>query len=152
MIPKFIKGMEATETKKGKEWIVYPKGKEPIRVLIDKRLKPHSLGKLGGLETYSPGIYSYPEERLISIHQLQIYPTSVGHEFGHILMGHKGLERDVVTPRWIQDELEAEYWAYRAGYPRRKTKIAHILGLALAIGMTKKEFKELEKKVREDIR
>lgn len=151
MIPKFIKGMEAEETKIGKEWMVYPEGEEPIRVLVDRRLKVRTIKLLPGVETYDPGVRSYPEERLVSIRSRRVHPTSVGHEFGHILMGHEGLERDVVTLDWIREELEAEYWAYGTSYPRRSEKIRGLETLALEVGITKREFEGLKKEAKKRV-
>ncbi len=136
-LPRFLKGMKAVVVKPSKEWIAYPEGAKPIRILIDKRLKFRTKKTPKGIELTSPGVYSYPEERQISMSTIHVHPTRIGHEFGHILMGHRGLidKEEEITPKWLQEEVEAEFWAYKHGYPIRQRKLKYIATLAKEIGL-----------------
>lgn len=147
--------MKVVEVKKDKEWLLYPEGEKPIRLVVDRRMKPvPRWGPIykGGTIAFGKGgaIASYKKR------EVRVAPgvseTAVGHEVGHILLDH-GKGEDEEQPQtldrdFIREELEAEYLAYALGFPKRRWKIEFLKELALDIGMTEKQFNELKRKVR----
>ncbi len=136
--------MEVVEIQEDKEWKIYLEGQDPIRLIVDRRMKPISRwGKLfkGG------GITSYNRR------EIRIAPgvsqTTVGHEVGHVMLEHgRGEEEGQLGPDFIREELEAEYWAYNIGFPKRRNKIEDLRELAIGIGMTSSEFDRMHLAVR----
>lgn len=140
--------MEVVETKKDKEWMIYPEGQKPIRLVVDRRMKPVS--KWGGL--LKAGAISSARKREIRVAPTGVSETAVGHEVGHIILGHGEEEEEgkliPVGPEFIKEELEAEYWAYNMGFPKRKYKIIDLRDLALDIGMTREDFNRIHQGVK----
>jgi len=138
--------IEYTEVKKDKEWILYPKGQKPIRVFVDKRI--HGEPTRRNIGRGRPK--AFPDTRTVRLPEKGVSQTGVGHEVGHIILGHKSLveEEQEITPRFIREELEAEYWAYDRGFPKRKYKIIDLRELALDIGMTWRQFDKMHRKVK----
>ncbi len=140
--------MESREVVKGKKWILYPEGKETITLIVDGRMKP--LTKWGSF--YKGGAISDYGKREIRVAPKGVSQTAVGHEVGHIVLEHgKGESRDttrLVGEDFIREELEAEYWAYSMGFPKRKSKILDLKDLGLELGMTSTQFTKLHKLVK----
>jgi len=141
--------MKIEEVREGREWVV-SLASGPVKVVLDRRLKPRTYkNKLVG-EILDPGIHSYPEEREIRAPTIELLRGALGHELGHIDLGHEGLlgEKEEFTPQWIREEVEAEEWSYAQGFPYRKGKIEDLRMGALAIGMTGKQFDKMHREVK----
>lgn len=140
--------MEVVEVQKDKEWILYPEGQKSIRLVIDRRMRP--ISRWGGL--LKAGAISSARKREIRVAPTGVSQTAVGHEVGHIILGHGEEEGEgkliPIGPDFIKEELEAEYWAYSMGFPKRKYKIEDLRYLALEIGMTGKQFDRIHKEVK----
>lgn len=140
--------MEVVETKRG--FTIFPPGQKPIQVVVDRRMKP--LTKWGDI--YKAGAITDLKKREVRISPTGVSATGIGHEAGHIMMGHKESKKKVryMDPQFILEELEAEYWAYSMGFPHRKEKIKDLKDLALRIGMTSRDFSRMVKEVKEEFK
>ena len=141
--------IKVEEVKKDKLYKIRVKGLEnPIRVLVDERLSKERtfVSPLGIKVTAIGGTYYDVAKRTIRIPREGISKAAFGHELGHAFLQHG--ETGEVDKKFIREELEAEYWAYDAGFPRRRWKIKELKLLAKDVGITEEEFKELEEEVR----
>ena len=131
-----------------REWILYPKGQEPIRLIVDKRMKP--ISRCGPV--LKAGAICNFKKREIRVAPKGVSATAIGHEVGHIILKHgEGEDQDKpskLDSNFIREELEAEYWSYTMDFPKREYKIKDLRGLAGEIGITRNQFNKLHEMVK----